>query len=137
MGALVFVPLQTKQFADKDNADLFAEEAAQQREVRPPFSNSLPITCFACCLCHLHSSIPGGGHSTDTPGVYPSVGHLTTHNVLPRLCTGCMWKVELCLPGSILWLRFCLTAASKVAGPTAVSLDARRRSGSGWRPSRA
>ena len=26
--------LQTKQFADKDNADLFAEEAAQQREVR-------------------------------------------------------------------------------------------------------
>ena len=33
---LLSVPLslQTKQFADKDNADLFAEEAAQQREVR-------------------------------------------------------------------------------------------------------
>jgi len=37
---LWFVPLQTKQFADKDNADLFAEEAAQQREVRRPSRTS-------------------------------------------------------------------------------------------------
>jgi hypothetical protein len=30
---LSLVHVQTKQFADKDNADLFAEEAAAQREV--------------------------------------------------------------------------------------------------------
>ncbi len=68
------------------------------------------------CVLHLHSSIPGR-HSTGTPGVYPRVGHLTTHNVLPLLCSGCMWKVGLCLPGIFLWLRFCLTAAQQSCRP--------------------
>jgi hypothetical protein len=30
---VLLLHVQTKQFADKDNADLFAEEAAAQREV--------------------------------------------------------------------------------------------------------
>jgi len=34
--------VQTKSFADKDNVELFAEEAAAAREARPPASPAAP-----------------------------------------------------------------------------------------------
>lgn len=62
--------VQTKQFADKDNADLFAEEAAQQREVRVCVVFAIPLsretfTVRSCCarlLLHgAHFMRCGGG----------------------------------------------------------------------------
>jgi len=38
--------VQTKQFADKDNADLFAEETEKQREARTSTCHLDPL-CFA------------------------------------------------------------------------------------------
>ena len=42
--------VQTKSFADKDNAELFAEEAAATREVRGPahIPHSTQVRMFAC-----------------------------------------------------------------------------------------
>lgn len=40
--------VQTKSFADKDNAELFAEEAAAMREVRGPASQRLSTQVSAC-----------------------------------------------------------------------------------------
>ena len=44
--------VQTKSFADKDNVELFAEEAAAAREARPRLmcSNDGPcLLCGSCC----------------------------------------------------------------------------------------
>jgi hypothetical protein len=40
--------VQTKSFADKNNADLFAEEAAAQREVRPPCTHACQMLVQVC-----------------------------------------------------------------------------------------
>ena len=53
--------VQTKSFADKNNADLFAEEAAAQREVRS--------CCWHCLTGHMNHAYSGCRSATD--GITP------------------------------------------------------------------
>ncbi len=55
--------VQTKSFADKNNADLFAEEAAAQREVRsehlPSFFLTHSVAMEHAVICHDKERIQG------------------------------------------------------------------------------
>ena len=82
--------VQTKSFADKNNADLYAEEAAQQREASAYYKGLLPVARLlssmpvwvdhdadgmtllpqeVACVIHL----PAGSQSATLPLLAPSV----------------------------------------------------------------
>ena len=118
--------VQTKSFADKNNADLFAEEAAAAREVLPQL-----LLCYLwcgplrCCICSRVEPIPQ--KKRHAGGVVVPVG------CCHRTAQMCTCPVQEC------WLSYCTQPALNANARLRECLSAccHRRSGRDWQPSRA